>query len=135
MKPYIFQAENSIQMDEIAKSLKNKGFKLISNDDNYLVLKKRSFGSIIFHFIFLVLILFGSPSFFSSAFVSIPFIKAIFDSTIFVNGYYFIFCALYIGYVFYYLFTKTIMVIVTTETVDNEGNPLEFNNINDLNLK
>jgi len=57
-KTFILKAENYEDIERIAKSFLDKGFKVISEDENYLIAKKRNFGSYFVHLVFIVLILF-----------------------------------------------------------------------------
>ncbi|MDR0912552.1 MAG: hypothetical protein LBM96_08155 [Methanobrevibacter sp.] len=134
MKPFILKANSSEEIQEIANPFINKGFKTLSQDDVHIVLKKRNFGSIIIHIIFLFFILFGSPSYLAMFFGNNPFFNSVFLSNIFINSYYFIFVGGYCIYFIYHLFKKTIVVLITTETLDTEGNPLEFNILEDIDF-
>ncbi|MDR3292020.1 MAG: hypothetical protein LBT10_07740 [Methanobrevibacter sp.] len=130
MKPTILKAKNEKEIDRLAQPILKKGFKEISKDELHIILKKRSFGSPIIHICFLLLIFFGSISFFQN----IPFFNLIRDYNLnfidYILQYFVCFC--YAMYIIFNLFMKTKVVLITTETKDMDGNPIEFNNIDDL---
>ncbi|MDR1820058.1 MAG: hypothetical protein LBR15_07440 [Methanobrevibacter sp.] len=131
MKLIILGAKNGEEIDDLAKPILKKGFKEISKDEIHIILKKRSFGSPIIHICFLLLILFGSVFFFNN----LPFFNSLIQrySLNFIdNIVQYILCISYGSYIFFNLFAKTKVVLITTETEDIDGNPIEFNNVNDL---
>ena len=104
MKLLILYADNPEKMDKISKELSEKKFKPIQSADNFILMKKRRFGNLLIHAISLILALF----------VSSPFI--------FVNVIYFSYS---------YLWASP-TVLITTETVDEDGNKLEFNDMDEV---
>ena len=108
-KAFILKAENQKDIEKIAKPFLDNGFKVISEDKNYLIAKKRNFGSYYIHFIFIVLILFVISSW-----------------VLYVA------CGIYIAYFLYFLFTKSKVVLITTETTDKDGNLVEFDDIENI---
>jgi hypothetical protein len=110
-KTFILKAENQEDIDKIAKPFLDKGFKVISEDENHLIAKKRNFGSYFVHIIFILLILF----------------------VISYNSWMiYLVCGVYIAYFLYFLFSKSEVVLITTESIDKDGNPVEFDNIEDI---
>ncbi|MDR2830599.1 MAG: hypothetical protein LBB45_06170 [Methanobrevibacter sp.] len=132
MKPVILKAKDEKEITKLARHILKKGFKEVSKDENHIILKKRNFGSMITHVCFLLLILFGSISFFQD----IPIFNFIKKYNINFIDYvlqYFL-CSCYVVYIVFNLFMKTKVVLITTETKDADGNPIEFNMINDLDI-
>jgi len=109
-KPIILKAKDFDDMENIAKSFIDKGYKIISSDTKYILAKKRNFGQWYFHLLFLALILF-----------------IISNSWIL-----YLVCIMYIAYFIFYLFKKSKIVLITTESTDNNGNPVEFDDINNI---
>jgi len=110
-KTFILKAENQEDIEKIAKPFLDEGFKVFSEDENYLIAKKRNFGSYYIHLIFIVLILFVIS---------------------YTSWLLYVVCGVYIAYFLYFLFSKSKVVLITTETVDKDGNPVEFDNIKDI---
>jgi hypothetical protein len=112
-KTFILKAENQEDIEKIAKPFLDKGFRVISEDENYLIAKKRNFGSYYVHLIFIVLILFVIS---------------------YTSWVLYAVCGIYIAYFLYFLFNKSKVVLITTETTDKDGNPVEFDDIEDTNI-
>ena len=110
-KTFILKAENPEDIDKIAKPFLDKGFKVISEDNTHLIAKKRDIGSYLVHFIFIALILFVIS---------------------YTSWMIYVVCGIYIAYFLYFLFTKSQVVLITTETVDKDGNPVEFDNCQEV---
>ncbi|WP_405306749.1 hypothetical protein [Methanobrevibacter sp.] len=104
MALYILSADNSKEMDEISEELSQHKFKTIEKEDNYILMKKRRYGNLLIHAVCLIIALF---------FVGI---------VIFVNVAYFAYSFLW----------ASPNVLITTETVGNDGNPLEFSNMDEI---
>ena len=104
MALYILSADNSKEMDEISEELSQHKFKTIEKEDNYILMKKRRYGNLLIHAVCLIIALF---------FVGI---------VIFVNVAYFTYSFLW----------ASPNVLITTETVGNDGNPLEFSNMDEI---
>jgi len=111
-KTYILKAENPEEIEKIAKPFLDKGFKVISEDENYLIAKKRNFGSYVVHFIFIILILFVVS---------------------YTSWMIYVVCGVYIAYFVYFLFIKSKVVLITTEDRDKDGNPVEFDSMENNN--
>ncbi|MCL2115986.1 MAG: hypothetical protein FWH29_07180 [Methanobrevibacter sp.] len=110
-KTYILKAEDSKDIEKIAMPFLDKGFKVISEDETHLIAKKRNFGSYFVHLIFILLILFVIS---------------------YTSWMIYVVCGVYITYFLYFLFSKSEVVLITTETSDKDGNPVEFDNIGDI---
>ena len=110
-KTFILKAKNQEDIEKIANPFLDKGFKVISEDENYLIAKKKDFGRYYIHLIFIVLILFVVS---------------------YTSWILYVVCGVYIAYFLYFLFSKSKVVLVTTETVDKDGNPVEFDDIENI---
>lgn len=112
VKPIILKAKDFDDMESIAKPFIDNGYKIMSSDAKHIIAKKRNFGNWYFHVLFLGLILF-------------------------IIGYnsllLYLVCIIYIVYFLFYLFKKSKIVLITTESKDADGNPVEFDHINDIN--
>ena len=104
MKVYMLNAQNSKKMDDLSKELSQKKFKLIEQDDNYILMRKRRFGNLVIHAICLIIAL------------------SSFSPVIFVNVAYFTYS---------YLWASP-NLLITTETVDDEGNELKFDDMGEI---
>ncbi|MBR3139374.1 MAG: hypothetical protein IKF11_00710 [Methanobrevibacter sp.] len=104
MKVYMLKAQNSKKMEDLSKELSQKKFKLIEQDDNYILMRKRRFGNLVIHAICLIIAL------------------SSFSPVIFVNVVYFTYS---------YLWASP-NVLITTETVDDEGNELKFDDMDEI---
>jgi len=104
MKVYMLKAQNSKKMEDLSKELSQKKFKLIEQDDNYILMRKRRFGNLVIHAICLIIAL------------------SSFSPVIFVNVAYFTYS---------YLWASP-NVLITTETVDDEGNELKFDDMDEI---
>ena len=100
----MLKAQNSKKMEDLSKELSQKKFKLIEQDDNYILMRKRRFGNLVIHAICLIIALSSS------------------SSVIFVNVAYFTYS---------YLWASP-NVLITTETVDDEGNELKFDDMDEI---
>ncbi|WP_407393772.1 hypothetical protein [Methanobrevibacter sp.] len=107
MKLYILGADNSKQMDEIAEELSQHKFKIREQDDTFILMRRARFGNVLIHVISLILALTFSAPF------------------IFINVIYFTYS---------YLWASP-HVLITTEKVDDEGNPLEFSDMDEILMK
>ncbi|MDR0901125.1 MAG: hypothetical protein LBM26_05640 [Methanobrevibacter sp.] len=111
MKPSILKAKDFDDMEEIAKPFLENSYKIMSSEPNYILIRKRNFGKIYIHVLFLFLILFVIS--YNSILIYLA-------------------CGLYIVYFLYYLFKKSKIILITTETLDKDGNPVEFDDIDDI---
>ncbi|MCL2156496.1 MAG: hypothetical protein FWH54_00555 [Methanobrevibacter sp.] len=107
-KTFILKAENPDDIEKIAKSFLDRGFKVISEDETHLIAKKRNLGSFFVHLIFILLILFVVN---------------------YTSWMIYVVCGVYITYFLYFLFSKSEVVLITTEATDEDGNPVEFDNL------
>ncbi|MEA4956121.1 hypothetical protein SDC9_03501 [bioreactor metagenome] len=110
-EPIILKAKNFDDMEDIAEKFLDNRYKIMSSDSKHVILKKRNFGTIYIHILLLFLILFVVS----------------YNSLVL-----YILCIVYIGYFVFNLFKNSKIVLITTESIDKEGNPVEFNNIDDL---
>ena len=100
----ILYADNPKKMNELSEELSEKKFKTIQSDDNFILMRKRRFGNPLIHAISLVLALF------------------VFSLCIAINVVYFSYS---------YLWASP-TVLITTETVDEDGNKIEFNDMDEV---
>ena len=104
MKLFILSADNSKDMDNISEELSQYKFKTIEKQDNYILMKKRRYGNLLIHAVCLVIAL---------GFVGI---------VLFVN-------VIYFAYSFIWASPN---VLITTEKVGDDGNPLEFSDMDEI---
>lgn len=104
MSLFILKADNSKQMDEISEELSQKKFKVVEKQDNYILMKKRRYGNLLIHAVCLI--------------VALSFIGIV----IFINVVYFAYSFLW----------ASPNVLITTETVSDEGEPLEFSDMDEI---
>ena len=104
MALYILHADNSKEMKNISEELSQKKFKLIEKEDNYILMKKRRYGNILIHVICLIIAL------------------SALGLVLFVNVVYFTYSFLW----------ASPNVLITTETTDEEGNPLKYSNMEEI---
>ena len=112
-RPIILKAKDFDDMECIAKPFINNGYKIVSSDGKHILVKKRNFGNWYFHVLFLALILF-----------------IVRDSLIV-----YIVCILYISYFLFYLFKRSKIVLITSESTDEDGNHVEFDDFNSIDFK
>ena len=106
MKPKIVHARDSDIMYQLSDLFVESKYSIKSEDNNYVLLKKNDYGNILIHLPFLLIALF-------------------------INGYALL---VNVGYFAYSLFKKSNVVLITTEKLDDEGNPLEFDSVRDLEV-
>ena len=104
MKLFILHADNSNEMEEISEELSQNKFKKIEEQDNYILMKKRRYGNPLIHAVCLIIAL---------EFVGI---------VIFINVAYFTYS---------YLWASP-NVLITTETVGDNGEALEFSDMDEI---
>ena len=106
MKPTILHVKNEKNMTELADILYASKYKMEYREKHYILLKKKNYGHWLPHLIFIA-------------------IGLIFNSLAFIlNVIYFSYC----------FFKKSNIILITTETVDDEGNPVEFDKVEDLEI-
>ncbi|WP_405268269.1 hypothetical protein [Methanobrevibacter sp.] len=104
MKLYILGADNSKDMENMSQELSLKKFKLLDEDDTFILLRRRRVGNVLIHAVCLIIAL------------------GYFAPLLFVNVAYFTYS---------YLWASP-HVLITTEKVDDEGNPLEFTSMDEV---
>ena len=104
MDLFILSADNSKAMNKLANELSQKKFKTIEEDKEYILMRKRRFGNLLIHAVSLILALSVSSIF------------------ILINLVYFIYS---------YLWASP-HLLITTEKVDEECNPLEFSEMDEI---
>ena len=107
MKLLILPADNSKEMEAISEELSQKKFKVLEYSDNYILMKKKRYGNPLIHAVCLIIALFYI------------------GPVIFINVAYFAYSFLW----------ASPNVLITTETVDENGNPLEFSNMDEILAK
>ena len=106
MKPKIVHARDSDIMHQLADLFVESKYSIKAEDKNYILLKKNNYGNILIHLPFILIALFFNAL------------------AILVNVAYFAYC----------LFQKSNVILITTETKDDEGNPLEFDSVRELEV-
>lgn len=104
MSLFILSADNSKEMEKISKELSQNKFKTIEKQDNYILMKKRRYGNPLIHAICLIIAL------------------SVFGILIFVNVIYFTYSFLW----------ASPNVLITTEKVGDDDEPLKFNNMDEI---
>lgn len=104
MKLLILGADNSKEMENISEELSQKKFKLLEKDTNFILMRRRRFGNLLIHAVCLILAL------------------SAFSALIFINVVYFMYS---------YIWASP-AVLITTEKVSDEGEPLEFNSMDEV---
>jgi hypothetical protein len=104
MSLYILSADNSKQMDKLEAELSQHKFKTLEKQDNYILMKRRRYGNLLIHAVCLILAL------------------SVMGILIFVNVVYF-------AYSFIWASPN---VLITTEKVSDEGEPLEFSDMDEI---
>ena len=91
-------------MNNISEELSQNKFKTVETQENYILMKKRRYGNILIHVICLI--------------IALQFIGLL----IFINVVYF-------AYSFIWASPN---VLITTETVGDDGEPLQFSNMDEI---
>ena len=104
MKLFILKADNSKDMDSISNELSLKKFKVTQSDKNYILMRKKRYGNLLIHAICLI--------------IALQFVGLV----LLINVAYFSYSYLY----------ASPNVLITTERVDVDGNPLEFSNMDEI---
>ena len=100
----ILKASSNKEMDKISEELFSNHFKIHSSSDNFILMKRRRYGNFYVHILCILIALF------------------IFYPLILVNLVYFAYSFIW----------KSPHVLITTETVDDKGNLLEFSTMDDV---
>lgn len=104
MALYILHADDSKEMDKISEELSQHKFKTLESEDNYILMKRRRYGNLLLHAIFLIIAL------------------SVFSLAIFVNVVYF-------AYSFIWASPN---VLITTETLSEDGEALQFSDMDEV---
>lgn len=104
MKLFILAADNSKEMEKISQELSQKKFKIMEKNNNYILMRKKRFGNLLIHAVCLILAL------------------SAFSLIIFINVIYFMYS---------YIWASP-SVLITTEKVSDDGEPLEFNSMDEV---
>ena len=104
MKLFILKADNSKDMDSISNELSLKKFKVTQSDKNYILMRKKRYGNLLIHAICLI--------------ITLQFVGLV----LLINVAYFSYSYLY----------ASPNVLITTERVDDDGNLLEFSNMDEI---
>ena len=104
MSLFILHADNTKEMNNISEELSQNKFKTVETQENYILMKKRRYGNILIHVICLI--------------IALQFIGLL----IFINVVYF-------AYSFIWASPN---VLITTETVGDDGEPLQFSNMDEI---
>lgn len=104
MDLFILGADNSNAMDKIAQELSQKKFKVRESGDEFILMRRMRVGNVLIHVISLILALYFSA----------------------------IFLVINVAYFTYSYLWASPHVLITTEKVDDEGNPLEFNDMDEV---
>ena len=104
MSLFILHADNSKEMKRISDELSEHKFKTIETQDNYILMKKRRYGNPLIHVVCLIIAL-----------------SAI-GIVIFINVVYFAYSFIW----------KSPNVLITTEKVADDGQALEFSDMDEV---
>lgn len=104
MKLFILPADNSEEMTKISEDLSLKKFKITQTESNFILMRRKRYGNILIHVICLI--------------VALEYIGPV----LIINVAYFTYS---------YLWASP-NVLITTEKLDDEGNPLEFSNMDEI---
>ena len=100
----ILGADSSKEMEIIAEELSDKKFKLVEQDKNFILMRKRRYGNPLIHAVCLIIAL------------------SAFSPLIFIN----------VAYFMYSYIWASPNVLITTEKVSDEGEPLEFSSMDEV---
>ena len=106
MKPKIVHARDKKVMDQLMELFIESKYKIQSSDWNYVLLKRNYYGNYAIHIVFLIIALV-------------------------LNAWAIVINVIYFGYS---LFGNSNVVLITTETLDENGNPLEFDDVEDIQV-
>lgn len=100
----ILSADSSKEMENIAHELSDKKFKVVDKDNQFILMRKRRFGNPLIHAVCLIIAL------------------TAFSLLIFVNVVYFMYS---------YIWASP-NVLITTEKLSDEGEPLQFTTMDEV---
>jgi hypothetical protein len=104
MALHILGADNPSEMEEISQKLSENKFKVMDHQDNFILMKRRRYGNVLIHAVCLIVAL------------------MYFSLAIFINVIYFTYSFIW----------ASPTVLITTETVDDEGKPLEYSDMDEI---
>ena len=104
MDLFILGADSSEEMDEISEELSQNKFIIVQQDKEFILMRKRRYGNPLIHVVCLILAL------------------SVFSLLIFIN----------VGYFMYSYIWASPNVLITTEKVSDDGQPLEFSNMDEI---
>lgn len=104
MNLFLLKADNSKDMEKISGELSQYKFKIIDQQDNFILMKRKRYGNILVHVVCLIIAL---------LFVSIA---------LFVNVIYFTYSYIW----------NSPNVLITTETTGDDGEKLKFNTMDEV---
>lgn len=104
MMPKFIFAKNQSEMYKTADLLEEKKYKVKSEDKNYILLRKNAYGNILIHIAIILIALFY------------------FNYIIIITIIYFL----------YNFYKNSVVILITTESKDEDGNPLDFIKLKDL---
>lgn len=104
MNLFILGADSSKEMNEISEELSQKKFKIVQQEGHYILMRKRRYGNLLIQAICLILALSVS----------------------------WIFIIINIAYFSYSFLWASPNVLITTEKASEEGEPLEFSNMDEI---
>lgn len=106
MKPKVLHAKTKKDMNELAEILSRSKYKMEYHEKNYILMRKKNYGNLIIHGIFILI-------------------------GLFIDSRAFIINVIYFSYSF---FKKSNIILITTETTDIDGNTVEFDKTEDLEV-
>lgn len=104
MKLFILSADNSKEMESISEELSERKFKILEEDKNYILMRRKRYGNPLVHVICLIV---GLVYFWPALIINV----------------------VYFSYSFLWASPN---VLITTEKVSDEGEPLEFDSMDEL---
>ncbi|MBQ7928868.1 MAG: hypothetical protein IJ287_09050 [Methanobrevibacter sp.] len=104
MNLFILGADSSKEMEKISEELSQKKFKITQQEEHYILMRKRRYGNILIQIVCLILALSVS----------------------------WVFLIINIVYFSYSFLWASPNVLITTEKVSEEGEPLEFSNMDEI---
>jgi len=106
MKPKIVHARDKKVMMELASLFEESKYSVKAQDNKFILLKKNNYGNVLIHLPFILIALFFNAL------------------ALIVNVIYFA----------YSVFQKSNYILITTEKLDEDGNPLEFDDVAEIEV-
>lgn len=106
MKPKVLHVKTKKDMNELAEILSKSKYKMEYHEKNYILMRKKDYGNLILHGIFIAI-------------------------GLIINVLAFILNVIYFSYSF---LKKSNIILITTETTDIDGNTVEFDKAEDLEV-